>query len=142
MKAFNAPKVDNYLGDIFKSTNRPLDLQVDERLHKAQQRLLNSMGPLGIYYKVRTIVDNIMSDKSGSTSVDAHIMLHLIEQSITLLGQSNVSFNFHRRLAIVSRLTKSRRRAKIIPKENDKYFKKSHSSLFGHAFHKKIEKTS
>ena len=139
MKAFNAPKVDNYLGDIFKSTNRPLDLQVDERLHKAQQRLLNFMGPLG---KVRTIVDNIRSDKSGSASVDTHIMLHLIGQSITLLGQSNVSFNFHRRLAIVSRLTKSRRRAKIIPKENDKYFKKSHSSLFGHAFHKKIEKTS
>ena len=29
VKACNTPKVDNYLGNIFKSTNRPLDLQVD-----------------------------------------------------------------------------------------------------------------
>ena len=99
VKAFNATKVDNCMGDIFKSTNRPLDLQVDESLCKAQQRLLNTMGPLG---KVWTIVDNIRSGKSGSTVVDTHKMLHLIEQSITLLGQSNVSFNFHRRLAILS----------------------------------------
>ena len=67
MKAFNASKVDNYLGDIFKSTNRPLDLQVDESLRKAQQRLLNAMGPL---CKVGTIIDNIRSDKSGLTAVD------------------------------------------------------------------------
>ena len=80
VKACNAPKVDNYLGDIFKSTNRPLDLQVDESLHKAQQRLLNAMG------NVWTIVDNIRSSKSGSASADTYKMLHLIEQSITLLG--------------------------------------------------------
>ena len=97
------------------------------------------MGPL---CKVWTIVDNVRSGKSGSTEIDTHKMLHLIEQSITPLGQSNVPFNFHRRLAILCRLTKSQRRAKIILKENDKYFKKSHSSSFGHAFHKKkYEKT-
>ena len=135
-KAFNAPKVDNYLGDIFKSTNRPLDLQVDESLCKAQRRLLNTMGPLG---KVWTIVDNIRSGNSGSTAVDSHKMLQLIEQSIILLGQSDVLFNFHCRLAILSRVTKSQRRAKIVLKENDKYFKKNHSSLFGHAFHKTLK---
>ena len=137
MKAFNAPKVDNYLGDIFKSNNTPLDLQIYESLCKPQQRLLKTMGLL---CKVWTIFDNIRSGKSGSIAVDTHKMLHLIEQSITLLGQSNVSFNFHRRLAILSRPPKSQRRANIIFKENDKYFKKSHSSLFGHAFHKKYER--
>ena len=73
VKAFNAPKVDNYLGDIFKSTNRPLDLQADESLRKAQQRLLSTI------CKVWTIVDNIRSGKSDSTAVGTHKMLHLIE---------------------------------------------------------------
>ena len=127
--------MDNYLGDIFKSINGSLVLQVDESLRKAQQRLWNTICPL---WKVWTIGDNIRSGKSGSTAVDPHKMLHLIEPPMTLLGQSKVSFNFHHRLAILSRLTKSQRRAKIILKENDKYFKKSHSSLFSHAFHKKI----
>ena len=76
VKAFNAPKADNYLGDIFKSTNRLLDLQVGESLRKAEQRLLITMGPL---CKVWTIVDNIRSGKSGSTAVDTHKMLHLTE---------------------------------------------------------------
>ena len=55
--------MDNYLGDIFKSANSPLDLLVDESLRKAQQKLLNTMGPL---CKVWTIVENIESVKSGS----------------------------------------------------------------------------
>ena len=96
------------------------------------------MGPL---CKVWTIVDNVRSGKSGSTEVDTHKMLHLIEQSITPLGQSNVPFNFHHRLAILCRLTKSQRRAKIILKENAKYFKKSFLLIWSCVSQKKYEKT-
>ena len=46
VKTLKAPKVDTYLNDIFKTSNRPLDLQVDEGLRRVQQRLLNTMGPL------------------------------------------------------------------------------------------------
>ena len=93
VKALKAPKVDTYLNDIFKTSNRPLGLQVDEGLRRVQQKLLNTTGPLT---KVWAQIDAIREGKSKTPEVDTFKLLELSEQSVTLLGQSNVALNYHR----------------------------------------------
>ena len=134
VKALKAPKADTYLNDIFKTSNRPLDLQVDEGLRRVQQRLLNTMGPVT---KVWALIDAIRDGKSETLEVDTFKLLELIEQSITLLEQSNVALNQHRRLLLMTRVLKSQKRVKQILKENKEYFRKAHSALFGFPFTKR-----
>ena len=125
------------MNDIFKTSNRPLDFQIDEGLRRVQQRLLNKRGRLT---KVWALIDSIREGKSETPEVDTFKLLELIKQSITLLGQSSVALNYHRRLLLMTRVLKSQKRAKQIPKENKEYFRKAHSALFGSSFHKMLQK--
>ena len=134
-----APKVDNYLGALFKSANRSLEHHVHENLRKIQQKLLNTMSPLS---KVWQQIYDIRSGKATSSEVNTHMLLGLIEQYATLLDQANVTMNYHRRITFPSKLTIDQMRAKQLIKESRDHFNKTHITLFGKSFHKKLLKVT
>ena len=120
------------MNDIFKTSNRPLDLQVDEGLRRVQQRLLNTISPLT---KVWALTDAIREGKSETLEADTFKLLEL-----TVLGQSNVALNYHRRLSFMTRVLRSQKWAKQILKDTKEYFRKAHSALFGSSFDKTLRK--
>ena len=66
--------------------------------------LLNTVGPLT---RVWALIDAIREGKFEPREVDSFKLFELIEQSITLSGQSNVALNYHRRLSVMTRVLKS-----------------------------------
>ncbi|XP_015770157.1 PREDICTED: uncharacterized protein LOC107348613 [Acropora digitifera] len=107
-RCLNTPKVDDYLGEIFESLNKSFDKESDSTLSKTQARISNVMGPLG---KLWLNLEEVRTGKS-TEELDLFECLSLVEQSVTLLGQGNVSLTYARRLGILGRLTGDAKKAK------------------------------
>ena len=101
VNCLNTPKVDDYLGEIFESLNKSYGKDSDGTLSKTQARISNIMGPLG---RLWLNLEEVRAGKS-SEELDLFECLRLVEQSVTLLGQANVSLTYARRLTILGRLT-------------------------------------
>ena len=101
VNCLNTPKVDDYLGEIFESLNKSYGKESDGTLSKTQARISNVMGPLG---RLWLNLEEVRTGKSPE-ELDLFECLRLVEQSVTLLGQANVSLTYARRLAVLGRLT-------------------------------------
>ena len=106
----NTPKVDDYLGEIFESLNKSYGKESDGTLSKTQARISNVMGPLG---RLWLNLEEIRTGKS-TEELDLFECLRLVEQSVTLLGQANLSLTYARRLGILGRLTGDAKKAKRV----------------------------
>ena len=98
VNCLNTPKVDDYLGEIFESLNKSYGKESDGALSKTQARISNVIGRLWLN------LEEVRKGKSPE-ELDLFECLHLVEQSVTLLGQANVSLTYAHRLAILGRLT-------------------------------------
>ena len=99
-ESLKIPKVDGYLNEIFDTLGKSYGRESDGTLSKTQARINNVMGPLG---KLWLNLQNIRTDDS-TEELDLFDCLKLVEQSVTLLGQANMSFTYARRLSILGRL--------------------------------------
>ena len=108
VNCLNTPKVDDYLGEIFESLNILYGKESDGMLSKTQARISNVMGPLARLWL------NLEEVRMGkfTEELDLFECLDLVEQSVTLLGQANVSLAYARRLGILGRLTDDAKKAK------------------------------
>ena len=108
VNCLNTPKVDDYLGEIFESLNKSYGKESDSTLSKTQAQISNVMGPLG---RLWLNLEEVRTGKS-TEELDLFECLRLVEQSVTLLGQANVSLTYARRLGILGRLTSDAKKAK------------------------------
>ena len=134
VNCLNTPKVDDYLGEIFESLNKSYGKESDATLSKTQARISNVMGPLGRLWL------NLEEVRTGKSTEELHLFecLRLVEQSVTLLGQANVSLTYARRLGILGRLTGDAKNAKTLLSKHESCLTQSQKSLFGKKFYKAL----
>jgi len=132
-----APKIDSYVEEIFESANKSFGWEADTSLTKVQYRICNIMGPLGRLWL------NLEQIRTGESSdeLDLFDCLKLIEQSITLIGQTNVSLIYARRMNVLGRLTGDSKKAKKLLHKHEACLN-SKKSLFGKEFYKALTKAS
>ena len=139
--------------DFLKTPDLDSDLEdgLDERLgrHKSklaraqerelkgiQAKVLKTTGPL---VQLWAELDALRKEKEATISVKP--LLKLVEQSLTLVGQSNIATLFARRTNILSAVLKDNKQA---TKKLQKYegLLDTGGKLFGESFQKKIVKTA
>jgi len=88
------------LGEIFESLNKSYGKESDNTLSKTQAQISNVMEPLGKLWL------NLEEVRKGTSTdeLDLFECLSLVGQSVTLIGQANVSLTNARRLGILGRL--------------------------------------
>ena len=123
----NTSKVDDYFGEIFESLNKSYGKDSDDTLSKTQARISNVMGPLG---RLWLNLEEVRTGKSPE-ELDLCECLRLVVQSVTLLGQANVSLTYARRLAILGRLTGDAKKAKTLLSKHESCLTQSQRNLFG-----------
>ena len=133
-RCLNTPKVDDYLGEIFESLNKSYGKESDSTLSKTEARISNVVGPLG---KLWLNLEEVHTGNS-TEELDLFECLSLVEQSVTLLGQANVSLTYARRLGILGRLTGDAKKAKNLLSKHESCLTQSQKSLFGKKFYKAL----
>ena len=103
-------------------------------LSKTQARISNVMGPLG---RLWLNLEVVRTGKSPE-ELDLFECLRLVEQSVTLLGQANVSLTYARRLAVLGRLTGDAKKAKKLLSKHESCLTQSQRNLFGKKFYKAL----
>ena len=134
VNCLNTPKVDDYLSEIFESLNKSYGKESDGTLSKTQARISNVMGPLG---RLWLNLEEVRTGKS-TEELDLFECLRLVEESVTLLGQANVSLTYARRLGILGRLTGDAKKAKKLLSKHESCLTQSQKSLFGIKFYKAL----
>ncbi|XP_070532416.1 uncharacterized protein [Ptychodera flava] len=135
-KSLSAPKVDSYIDHLYQARGASIEKGIDRALSQVQQKLLNAMGPLA------RIWNNLHEVKSAeaSPSLDLDETLTLLDQSVLLVGQANVSLNYQRRVSVLTKLTKDPKRTKSILAKHEDILQKPGTHLFGEKFEKVITK--
>ena len=137
-ESLKIPKVDGYLNEIFDTLGKSYGRESDGTLSKTQARINNVMGPLG---KLWLNLEKIRTDDS-TEELDLFDCLKLVEQSVTLLGQANMSLTYARRLSILGRLTGDMKKAKKLLSKHESSLSSSHKNLFGNRFYKALSKAT
>ncbi|XP_048259405.1 uncharacterized protein LOC125384396 [Haliotis rufescens] len=126
-----APQLDGYLDDLFEARDRSFEKKTDFSLQFIQKRMLNVMDPLshlwGNLDKIR--------HREASPDLDIYELLDIVEKSVCLVGQANLSINFHRRLSILSKLVKDPKKAKKLLYKYEGTFADAKGKLFGDPFY-------
>lgn len=125
------PECDEFIEDMIydETAMRVLKLQ-DHSLVQIQKKLSQIMGPLS---KLCMEVDS--NDFSQTKpSIDMFDLKELIEKTILLIGQTNATCLYERRLNFLAKIMSSVKKAKVALKENESEFRSSGSGnrkLFG-----------
>ena len=136
--AVQAPKLDNYVPEIFNTTKSSYGKSYDTNLHQIQSRIGAVMGPIS---KIWLDLHNIRMGRSTGEDLDSVDWLNVVEKSITLLGQAFSTTTYHRRMNILYNLTKDVKEAKNLLKTNSEDLSKG-DNLFGKRFYKALSKAS
>lgn len=107
-------------------------------MSKTQARINNVMG------LVEKLWLNLEKIRTGDSKdkLDLFDCLKLFEQSVTLLGQVNVSLSYARRLGILGRLTGDMKKAKKLLNKHESSLTSSHKNMFGKRFYKALCKAT
>lgn len=138
VKCLRSPKVDDYLDEIFEPLGKSYGRESDGILSKSQTRINNVMGPLGRFW---LNLENVRPGDSDD-GLDLFVCLKLVDHSVTLLGQANVSLTYARPLDILGRLTDDMKRAKKLLNKHESSSSRSQKNLFGKRFYKALYKAT
>ena len=128
-------KLDDEILDLLPQASKLHVTHFDGSFKRVQRKMLDSMGPLGkLWHKLESVA------RKGGGSLDAKKLLSLVEQTVLVLGQTNVLINFNRRVNILARFLKDNTKASKLVQGNASLLKKNESQLFGKAFHKALYK--
>ncbi|XP_077984866.1 uncharacterized protein LOC144439453 [Glandiceps talaboti] len=129
-------KVDGYIDTLFQAKGISSERGIDRSLCQVQQKILNTMAPLTKLWSDL----HVAKTESASPSLDLDETLTLLDQSVLLVGQANVSLNYQRRLSVLTKLTKDVKRSRTILSKHNDILQKPDESLFGHKFERVISK--
>ena len=82
------------------------------------------------------------ADEEGADELDLFDLLELVEKTITLVGQANVSLLHFRKHGIIYKFTKDIKKTQTLLKRHDFSKMKHHDKLFGKEFYKTLGKSA
>ena len=96
------------------------------------------MGPLS---KLRNILEGAKGTEEDSVQISVNDLLHYVEQTVLLLGQSRNAITYHRRLNMLARVMNSQHEVKSMLKEKASLLQKHDKHLFTKKFRNHIADT-
>ena len=107
--ALLAPTMDTDILGLLTPVAKIPAASNDGSFRRVQSKLLDVMGPLG---KLWQNLDALSTEaKGGKVKTNVKKLLELADQSIVMLGQTNVLINYNRRLNILARFLKDNKAA-------------------------------
>ena len=96
------------------------------------------MGPLS---KSWNILEGAKGAEEDAVQISINDLLHYVEQTVLLLGQSSNAITYHRRLNVLGSVMNSRYQVKSVLKEKASLLQKHDEYLFGKKFRNHIADT-
>ena len=134
------PKLDPFVISLLTNTHNSFEITRDKQMTRISNKLRDVYGPLS---KVLHQMDAFKHSGETEMVFDHDQFSKALEQSVTLIGQTQGAINFQRRRSILGAITKSDNKAKsMITEEYVGELEDTESMLFGKQFQKKLEKRS
>ena len=124
----NVKKLDNVLRGISKEKRKTSEQSVRNVLEKLQRKTVDVMGPLS---KLWNILEGAKGAEEDAVQISISDLLHYVEQTVLLLGQSSNAITFHRRLNVLGSVMNSQYQVKSMLKEKTSLLQKHDEYLFG-----------
>ena len=124
----NVKKLDNVLRGISKEKRKTSEQSVKNVLEKLQRKTVDVMGPLS---KLWNILEGAKGAEEDAVQISISDLLHYVEQTVLLLGQSSNAITFHRRLNVLGSVMNSQYQVKSMLKEKTSLLQKHDEYLFG-----------
>ena len=124
----NVKKLDNVLRGISKEKRKTSEQSVKNVLEKLQRKTVDVMGPLS---KLWNILEGAKGAEEDAMQISISDLLHYVEQTVLLLGQSSNAITFHRRLNVLGSVMNSQYQVKSMLKEKTSLLQKHDEYLFG-----------
>ncbi|CAC5393416.1 unnamed protein product [Mytilus coruscus] len=149
-EGFTIRSIDPLIFSIMEEQSRSTNTQLDKAFVSIQTKLIDTMGPLGnlwmLFEDIRSKIDKGCDDPSAQAQVDnvdfRHI-LDLLEKTICLVGQSNVTINYQRRLSILQRINnQDSKKARSLLRDKQECLAKNGKRLFGSEFKEELKEWS
>jgi len=134
-EALKPRKLDTDIVELLPVPARKPTAIVDNSFRCVQTRLTETMGPLG---KVWSTLEKAV--RKGGELCDAKQLLKQVEQTVLMIGQTNVLLNYNRRLNVMSRFLRDPKRASEIIRQNEGVLNRSQAHLFGSSFYRALHK--
>ena len=134
----NVKKLDDFLRDILKEKHKTNEQNIENVLEKLQRKTVDVMGPLS---KLWNILEGAKGAEEDALQISINDLLHYVEQTVLLLGQSSNAITYHRRLNVLGSVMNSQYQVKSMLKEKASLLQKHDEYLFGKKFRKHIADT-
>ena len=134
----NVKKLDDFLRDILKEKRKTNEQNIENVLEKLQRKTVDVMGPLS---KLWNILEGAKGAEEDAVQISINDLLHYVEQTVLLLGQSSNAITYHRRLNVLGSVMNSQYQVKSMLKEKASLLQKHDEYLFGKKFRNHIADT-
>ena len=101
---------------------------IENVLEKLQRKTVDVMGPLS---KLWNILEGAKGAEEDAVQISISDLLHYVEQTVLLLGQSSNAITFHRRLNVLGSVMNSQYQVKSMLKEKTSLLQNHDEYLFG-----------
>ena len=134
----NVKKLDDFLRDILKEKRKTNEQNIENVLEKLQRKTVDVMGPLS---KIWNILERAKEAEEDAVQISINDLLHYVEQTVLLLGQSSNAITYHRRLNVLGSVMNSQYQVKSMLKEKASLLQIHDEYLFGKTFRNHIADT-
>ena len=94
----NVKKLDDFFRDILKEKRTTNKQNTENVLEKLQRKTVDVMGPLS---KLWNIPEGAKVAEKDAVQISINDLLHYVEQTVLLLGQSSSAIIYHRKLNVL-----------------------------------------
>ena len=110
---------------ILKEKRKTNKQNTENVLEKLQRKTVDVMGPLS---KLWNILEGAKVAEEDAVQISINELLHYVEQTVLLLGQSSNAIIFHRKLNVSGSIMNSQYQAKSMSKKR-RYFCKNMTNI-------------
>ena len=122
-------KLDDFFRDILKEKRKTKEQNIENVLEKLQRKTIH--GPLS---KLWNILEGAKGAEEDAIQISINDLLHYVEQTVLLLGQSSNAITYHIWLNVLGSLMNSPYHVKSMLKEKASLLQKHDKYLFGKKF--------
>ena len=134
----NVKTLDDFLRDILKEKRKTNEQNIENVLEKLQRKTADVMGPLS---KLWNILEGAKGAEEDAVQISINDLLHYVEQTVLLLGQSSNAITYHRRLNVLGSVMNSQYQVKSMLKEKALLLQKHDEYIYGKKFRNHIADT-
>ena len=131
-------KLDEFMSNLLKENNQTSVCTKETTLEKIQKNI-DVMGPLSKEWHDLESATTAPDDEVALTIED---LLNLVQQTVLLVGQTNNTISYHRRLSALAGAMKSSSQAKSMIKDKSMLFENPGKELLGKDFDNQITDTA